>query len=91
MRDESICLYTNGAFLAVANSAQILLFHRRTGKHLSTIQIPFHMARSYGKDPNQCVREATGLNLMFFEENRLIAVHDYERTFPSIVDIYQFW
>ena len=35
--------------------------------------------------------EQTGLGLFIFDENKLIAVHDYERSFPAVLDIYKFW
>ena len=49
------------------------------------------MERSMGKDDNHCMYEPTGLNLFIFDEDRLIAVHDYERSFPAVLDIYKFW
>ena len=79
------------AFLAAGNSKKLLLFNVKTGHHLGAIDIPSHMGRSMGKDDNHCMYEPTGLNLFIFDEDRLIAVHDYERSFPSVLDIYKFW
>jgi hypothetical protein len=90
-RDESLCIYTNGAFLAVANSQKILLFHRRTGNNLGVYDIPIHLDPTKGRYQNQCLSNTIGLNLMQFDEDRLIAVHNYDRTFPSVVDIFNFW
>ena len=39
----------------------------------------------------RCMFEQTGLGLFIFDENKLIAVHDYERSFPAVLDIYKFW
>ena len=44
-----------------------------------------------GKEEKDCMFEQTGLGLFVFDENRLIAVHDYERSFPAVLDIYKFW
>ena len=44
-----------------------------------------------GKDEKDCMFEQTGLGLFIFDENKLIAVHDYERSFPAVLDIYKFW
>ena len=33
----------------------------------------------------------SGLNLLIFDEDKMVAVHDYERTFPSVLDVYKFW
>lgn len=90
-RDESLCIYANGAFLCVANSQKLLLFHVKTGKYLSQIPIPIHMERSKGKENADCMFDPPGLNLLIFDEDKLITVHDYERTFPSVLDIYRFW
>ena len=79
------------AFLAAANSKKLLLFNVKTGKHLGVISIPSHMERSMGKDDSNCMYEPTGLNLFIFDEDKLIAVHDYERCFPAVLDIYHFW
>lgn len=79
------------AFLAAGNSKKLLLFNVKTGQHVGAITIPSQMERSMGKDDNHCMYEPTGLNLFIFDEDRLIAVHDYERSFPSVLDIYKFW
>jgi hypothetical protein len=68
-----------------------VLFNVKTGQYLGKIFIPSHMERSKGKDDNHCMYEPTGLNLFIFDEDRLIAVHDYERSFPAVLDIYKFW
>ena len=44
-----------------------------------------------GKEEKDCMFEQTGLGLFIFDENKLIAVHDYERSFPAVLDIYKFW
>ena len=44
-----------------------------------------------GKEEKDCMFEQTGLGLFVFDENRLVAVHDYERSFPAVLDIYKFW
>ena len=38
-------------------------------------------------DPDQALHK-TDINYYFV---RLIAVHDYERSFPAVLDIYKFW
>lgn len=90
-RDESICIYTNGAFLAAADSKKFALFNVKTGNHVGCIQIPAHLERAKGKDEKYCMFEQTGLSLFIFDEDKLIAVHDYERSFPAVLDIYKFW
>jgi len=90
-RDESVCIYTNAAFLAAADSKRFVLFNVKNGKYVGVIQIPSHLERSKGKDEKDCMFEQTGLGLFIFDENKLIAVHDYERSFPAVLDIYKFW
>lgn len=90
-RDESICIYTNGAFLAAADSKKFALFNVKTGGYLGHLNIPGHMERSKGKEDKYCMFEQTGLSLFIFDEDKLIAVHDYERSFPAVLDIYKFW
>ena len=90
-RDESICIYTNGAFLAAADSKKFSIFNVRTGKYHGSITIPQHLERSKGKEEKDCMYEQTGLSLFIFDEDKLIAVHDYERAFPAVLDIYKFW
>lgn len=90
-RDESVCIYTNAAFLAAADSKRFVLFNVKNGRYLGVIQIPSHLERSKGKDEKDCMFEQTGLGLFIFDENKLIAVHDYERSFPAVLDIYKFW
>jgi len=90
-RDESICIYTNGAFLAAADSRRFAMFNVRTGAFLGSIQIPEHLERCKGKEEKDCMFEQTGLSLFLFDEDKLIAVHDYERSFPAVLDIYKFW
>ena len=77
--------------MAVANSQKLLLFHVKTGEYACSITIPNHMVRANGKKDDDCTFEPIGLNLIIFNEDKLIAVHDYERKFPSVVDIYKFW
>ncbi len=90
-RDESICIYTNGAFLAAADSKKFAVFQVKTGKYLGSIRIPTHLERTKGKEEKDCMFEQTGLSLFIFDEDKLIAVHDYERSFPAVLDIYKFW
>lgn len=90
-RDESICIYTNGAFLAAADSKKFTMFNVKTGKYLGSIQIPVHLERTKGKEEKDCMFEQTGLSLFIFDEDKLMAVHDYERSFPAVLDIYKFW
>lgn len=90
-RDESVCIYTNAAFLAAADSKRFVLFNVRNGKFVGILQIPTHLERNKGKEEKDCMYEQTGLGLFIFDENRLIAVHDYERSFPAVLDIYKFW
>jgi hypothetical protein len=90
-RDESICIYTNGAFLAAADSKKFALFNVKSGGYVGNINIPGHLERSKGKEEKYCMFEQTGLSLFIFDEDKLIAVHDYERSFPAVLDIYKFW
>ena len=90
-RDESICIYTNGAFLAAADSKKFALFNVKSGGYFGNINIPGHLERSKGKEEKYCMFEQTGLSLFIFDEDKLIAVHDYERSFPAVLDIYKFW
>ena len=50
-RDESVCIYTNAAFLAAADSKRFVLFNVKNGKFLSVIMIPNHLERSKGSEP----------------------------------------
>jgi len=90
-RDESVCIYTNAACLAVADSKRFVLFNVKNGGYLGTIHVPAHHEKTKGKDEKDCMFEQTGLGLFVFDENRLVAVHDYERSFPAVLDIYKFW
>ena len=47
-RDESVCIYTNAAFLAAADSKRFVLFNVKNGKFLGVILIPNHLERSKG-------------------------------------------
>ena len=89
-RDKFIRLYTNGAFLAAADSKKISVFDVRTGKYLGSITIPEHLERSKGKREQHCFHEKTGMRIIF-KEDMLIAEQDYERAFPAVLDIYKFW
>merc|ERR1712029_629926 len=80
-RDESVCIYTNAAFLAAADSKRFVLFNVKNGNFVGVMMIPNHLERSKGKDEKDCI----------FDQNKLIAVHDYERSFPAVLDIYKFW
>ena len=89
--DESLRIYTDGGFLTAANSSKLLLFRIAGGEYLGDWSITSHLERSFGKDNQYCTSEPTGLNIVHFKEDKLIAVHDFERCFPSVVDIYKFW
>ena len=52
-RDESVCIYTNAAFLAAADSKRFVLFNVKNGNFLGVIMIPNHLERSKGKIANQ--------------------------------------
>merc|ERR1712126_654843 len=80
-------IYTNAAFLAAADSKRFVLFNVKDGNFVGVIQIPNHLERNKGKDEKDCMFEQTGLGLFIFDENKLIAVHDYERSFPAVLDI----
>ena len=67
------------------------MFNVKNGKYLSTLNIPAHLERSNGKKESDCVYEQSGLNFFPFDEHMLIAVHDNERGFPAVLDIYKFW
>jgi len=90
-RDESICIYTNAAFLAAADSKKFVFFDVKNGRHIGELRIPAHLERSKAKDEKFCMFDQTGLSLFIFDEDKLIAVHDYERCFPAVLDIYKFW
>ena len=47
-RDESVCIYTNAAFLAAADSKRFVLFNVKDGKFVGVIQIPNHLERNKG-------------------------------------------
>ena len=58
----------------------------------TTLHVLLNLHLNYsGKDEKDCMFEQTGLGLFIFDENKLIAVHDYERSFPAVLDIYKFW
>ena len=90
-RDESICIYTNAAFLAAADSKKFVLFDVKNGRHVGELRIPSHLERSNAKEEKYCMFDQTGLSLFIFDEDKMIAVHDYERCFPAVLDIYKFW
>jgi hypothetical protein len=48
-RDESVCVYTNAAFLAAADSKRFVLFNVRNGKFVGILQIPTHLERNKGR------------------------------------------
>jgi len=90
-RDESVCVYTHSAFLLVADSKRFVMFDVKTGNFISILIIPTHLERSKGKEEKDCMFDQSSLGMFVFDDNRLIAVHDYERSFPAILDIYTFW
>ena len=47
-RDESVCIYTNAAFLAAADSKRFVLFNVKNGEFVGVIMIPNHLERSKG-------------------------------------------
>ena len=47
-RDESVCIYTNAAFLAVADSKRFVMFNVKTGDFYGIMNIPCHLERTKG-------------------------------------------
>jgi len=90
-RNESVCIYTNSSFLLVADAAKFVLFDVNNGRFISVLHIPCHIERSKGKVEKDCMFDQSSLGMLVFDENRLIAVHDYERNFPAVLDILNFW
>ena len=90
-RNDSVCIYANPAFLAVADSKRFLLFNIKSGSYIGVIHMHGHLEWNKGKPEDACIYEHAGLVHFVFEENKLIAVHDYERSFPAILDVYKFW
>jgi len=90
-RDESVCIYTNAAFLAAADSKRFVLFNVKNGNFVGVMMIPNHLERSKGKDEIDCLMKKTGLVCFTFKKNKIIALQDYERIFPAVLDIYKFW
>jgi len=90
-RNESVCIYTNSSFLLVADATRFVLFDVNNGKFISVLHIPTHIERSKGKVEKECMFDQSSLGMLVFDENRLIAVHDYERNFPAVLDILNFW
>ena len=45
-----MCIYTNAAFLAAADSKRFVLFNVKDGKFVGVIQIPNHLERNKGGD-----------------------------------------
>jgi len=90
-RDESICIYTNAAFLAAADSKKFVIFDVKTGRQVGELRIPAHLERGKAKEEKFCMYDQMGLSLFIFDEDKLVAVHDYERCFPAVLDIYKFW
>ena len=77
--------------ILAADSKKFCVFNVKNGKYLSTLNIPAHLERSKGKNDIHCNYEQPGLNFFTFDEHMLIAVHDNERGFPAVLDIYKFW
>ena len=48
-RDESVCIYTNAAFLAAADSKRFVLFNVKNGSFVGVMMIPNHLERSKGR------------------------------------------
>ena len=44
-RDESVCIYTNAAFLAAADSKRFVLFNVKNGNFVGVMMIPNHLER----------------------------------------------
>lgn len=91
--DESLTIFTNRAVLSVANSQTVLLFHVRNGRHLGSL--PIQNMSGLGKAEEFCGKTPAGLKpglaRINFEQDELIIVHDADRTFPAVIDIYKFW
>ena len=47
-RDEFVCIYTNAAFLAAADSKRFVLFNVKNGNFVGVMMIPNHLERSKG-------------------------------------------
>ena len=77
--------------ILAADSKKFCMFNVKNGKYVSTLNIPAQLERSNGKKESDCAYEQPGLNYFTFEEHMLIAVHDSERGFPAVLDIYKFW
>ena len=48
-RDDSICIYTNAAFLAAADSKKFVFFDVKTGRQVGELRIPTHLDRTKAK------------------------------------------
>ena len=44
-----VCIYTNAAFLAAADSKRFVLFNVKDGNFVGVIQIPNHLERNKGE------------------------------------------
>ena len=44
-----VCIYTNAAFLAAADSKRFVLFNVKDGNFVGVIQIPNHLERNKGQ------------------------------------------
>ena len=65
---------------------------RAYGRIVDPIYIQIrHLFFIAGKEDKDCMYEQSSLGMFVFDENRLLAVHDYERNFPAVIDIYSFW
>jgi hypothetical protein len=89
-RDDCLCISTNGAFLTAADSKQFALFSVKTGNFLGSIPIPAHLERGKGVSESSALFEQTGLRQCGFDESVIVAVHDSDRTYPAVVDLYRF-
>ena len=69
-RDESVCIYTNAAFLVAADSTRFVLFNVKNGNFVGVMMIPNHLKRSKGKDEKCCLRKQTGLGFFIFKKNK---------------------
>lgn len=75
---KSVVMYNNGTFLATATCKTVAIFCAKTGRHLNCIEIQ-HLHRFMGKEEADCTLQQGSLISIKFVEEKLIAVHDYER------------
>merc|ERR1711983_291329 len=94
-RKEQICVMQSASEVPNGRKIDVYTYSQQKlysiNLDLGQINIPGHLERSKGKEEKYCMFEQTGLSLFIFDEDKFIAVHDYERSFPAVLDIYKFW